>query len=207
MVLAVTLTGSAWALRIDPVITQARDDYEADIVAIVVRNGVRGGLFPLCGQAYTQRPGCSDPDEPPIPGCGPGPSFSEHSYHLVAVNCLDGLTGIHEILHNMGGEHNRPSAVPEDAASYRFSFGYVDSGAFRTILALSSEEWVPYVATPRVLEPSTLRPLGVVGTNDVVSTVNLLAYHMASYRGLASPTILVCDFETGGTHCWSSTVP
>ena len=195
------------ALRIDPVITQARDDFDADIVSIIVRNGELGGLFPLCGQAYTQRPGCSDPDEPPILGCGPGPSFSEHAYHLVAVNCLSGLTGIHEILHNMGGEHNRASAVPEAAAAYTFSFGYVDLGLFRTILALSSEDLVPYVATPRVLEPSTLHPLGVVGTNDVVSTVNLLAYHMEFYRGLPSATIMVCDFETGGTHCWSSVEP
>ncbi len=107
----------------------------------------------------------------------------------------------------MGGEHNRASAVPEEAASFPFSFGYVDLDFFRTILALSSEERVPYIATPRVLEPSTLRSLGVLGTNDVVSTVNLLAYNMESYRGLPSPTIMACDFETGGTHCWSSTVP
>ena len=109
-------------LRANLAIQAARDLYSADVVAVIVRNGVEGGPVDVCGWAFVQRPTCADPDDPPIPNCGPGVDFNDWAYHFAAVNCLSAaLTHIHELLHNMGGEHNRGlNSVPESAASYVF---------------------------------------------------------------------------------------
>lgn len=201
----------------DANIQAARDGASADVVSVLLRKGVDGGLVPVCGQAITQRPGCNDPGEPAIEGCDPGASFSEFAYHYSAVNCTRaGLAGVHEIVHNMGGEHESGGPITDELSVFPFSFAFFTSGfvgptfvRFGTIMSVSQgfNDMDLYLSNSNVLHDVFNVPVGDPGQTEVARTVELLAPAMEGFRGSPSSVIFADGFEVVGTNAWSSTVP
>lgn len=56
----------------------------------------------------------------------PTAKFDSFAYSIVHVNCIDGLSHIHEIGHNMGANHDEDSS-PE-LHSYAHAHRYCDGG-------------------------------------------------------------------------------
>ncbi len=205
------------ALASDANIMAARNGTAADVVSILLRKGTFGGLVPVCGQTITQRPECIDPGEDPLPGCNPGLSFSEFAYHFSAVNCTRaGLAGVHELVHNMGGEHEPGGAITEDLSVFPFSFGFFInelvggiSVRFGTIMSISQgfNDEDLYLSHSNILHGVFGVPVGVAGQTENARTVELLAPAMEGFRGPPSPVIFVDGFEVGGSDAWSSKVP
>jgi hypothetical protein len=204
-------------LQVDSSIRDFRNAVEADVVSVVLRKtdtGV-GGLVPFCGFAIVQRPGCSDPGQPPLAGCGLREAFNDFAYHFTAVNCMrSALMFPHELGHNLGGEHDRNPAysVEDHEASYPFSFGYWFSqpgvGHFQTVMgrALGNSARDFYFATPRIIHPLHGVPVGVVAMNDVVLTIEQLSTTMEGFRGAKSPVVFHDNFDSGTLAVWSAIV-
>lgn len=200
-------------LRLNPAVQALRDSVEADIVAVVIRNVTSPNVI-VCGWSYVQRPGCADPNEPPIPGCNPGPSFAPWAIHFSAVDCLRSkLVGVHELGHNLGCEHDDVFAVPPEAAVYPFAFGYyyfstIDEDTFNTVMAVfpGAAYKTPYISNPNVIHPIHNRPVGSETANNA-RTILLTTPAVAGFRGASSERIFFGDFESGALSEWSEVIP
>jgi hypothetical protein len=105
---------------------QLRDQYKADLVALIVDNG--GGS---CGIAYVMTN-------------GPRASFASSAFSVTARDCIVNDTLAHEMGHNMGNAHDRATG---GTGAFAYSYGYRDAvGRFRTIMAYAC----PTVSCPRV---------------------------------------------------------
>jgi len=105
---------------------QLRDQYKADLVALIVDNG---GAY--CGIAY-------------VMANGPRASFAPYAFSVTDRDCVSNSTLTHEMGHNMGDAHDRASG---GTGVYPYSYGYRDPiGKFRTIMAYPC----PNVSCPRV---------------------------------------------------------
>lgn len=204
------------ALRTDLAIQATRDAYSADVISVILRNSSddAGAPVDVCGWSYVQRPGCADPGNPPIPNCNPGPEFAPWAIHFSAVNCLRSkLVGVHELVHNFGGEHDRVFSVPPEDAIYPFAFGYyyfstMQEDTFNTVMAIfpGSNFKIPYLSNPNVTHPVHNRPVGSEEAN-IARTVLLTAPAVEGFRGPPAEIIFIGDFESGGLTEWSSVNP
>ena len=104
-----------------------RDEYGADLVALIVRD------TDLCGQAYLMT--------------NVSHSFRNWAFSVTSHICATGYyTFGHELGHNMGCAHDRDNA---SNGAYAYSFGYrTPSNSFRTVLAYSPGSRIPYFSTP-----------------------------------------------------------
>ena len=164
---------------------QLRDQYRADLVALIVDNG--GGY---CGIAY-------------VMANGPRASFASSAFSVTARDCVANNTLAHEMGHNMGNAHDRATG---GTGVSPYSFGYRDEiGKFRTIMAYAC----PTVSCPRVKyfsNPNILingRPAGIDysadsansadnarSMNDVRQTVAAWRTSVANLTPPAAPTNL-----------------
>ena len=107
-------------------IHQLRDQYQADLVALIVDNGGAS-----CGIAY-------------VMANGPRASFASSAFSVTARDCIVNDTLAHELGHNMGNAHDRATG---GTGVFAYSYGYRDVvGRFRTIMAYAC----PNVSCPRV---------------------------------------------------------
>jgi len=105
---------------------QLRDQYQADLVALIVDNGGDS-----CGIAY-------------VMANGPRASFASSAFSVTARDCIVNDTLAHEMGHNMGNAHDRATG---GIGVFAYSYGYRDIvGRFRTIMAYAC----PTVSCPRV---------------------------------------------------------
>jgi len=105
---------------------QLRDQYQADLVALIVDNGGAS-----CGIAY-------------VMANGPRASFASSAFSVTARDCIVNDTLAHELGHNMGNAHDRATG---GTGVFAYSYGYRDVvGRFRTIMAYAC----PNVSCPRV---------------------------------------------------------
>ena len=105
---------------------QLRDQYKADLVALIVDNGSDS-----CGIAYVMTN-------------GPRASFASSAFSVTARDCIVNDTLAHETGHNMGNAHDRATG---GTGVFAYSYGYRDVvGRFRTITAYAC----PTVSCPRV---------------------------------------------------------
>ncbi len=133
---------------------QLRDQYKADLVALIVDNG--GGF---CGIAYVMIN-------------GPRASFASSAFSVTARDCIANDTLAHETGHNMGNAHDRATG---GSGVYPYSYGYRDEvGKFRTIMAYPcptvSCPRVKYFSNPRILING--RPAGIDDTADPVNSAD-----------------------------------
>lgn len=207
-----TPTGSAGddlvALTGNSAVRALRDQHGADVVSVVVRN-TGWPTVNVCGQAITQRPGCSDePDDDPFPGCGPGPSFAPVAFHLVAWNCVQSMVVAHEFGHNAGCEHDPDStSILSDEASFAWSFGHFFDATpifvntnILTIMALANGFREPYFSNPDVIYFAF--PMGITDERDCAQSIDSLLPDMENFRPVAK--IFLDNFESGDTSSWSS---
>jgi peptidyl-Asp metalloendopeptidase len=114
------------ALRNNAWVRSRRDALGADLVGLLVNDGLGG-----CGIGYVMRT--------------PGASFESWAYQITARGCAVGnLTYAHEHGHNMGFEHDPANGTSTGNASYPWSFGHFhDSGTsqqrFRTVMSYSNQ--------------------------------------------------------------------
>jgi hypothetical protein len=113
-----------------------RDEYGADLVALIVR------VTTYCGQAYLMT--------------NVSHSFRNWAFSVTSHICATGYyTFAHELGHNMGCAHDRANA---SSGAYAYSFGYRTlNNNFRTVLAYSPGSRIPYFSTPdRTYQGQTL---------------------------------------------------
>ncbi|MDP7062180.1 MAG: zinc-dependent metalloprotease family protein [Planctomycetota bacterium] len=106
-----------------------RDQYAADCVSMICRNGQ------YCGIAYLMT--------------NPSPGFQSSAFSVCNYSCMTGYYSFsHELGHNMGSNHD-----PQNASSgaYSYSFGYrTSNNAYRTVMAYSPGTRVMRFSGPSV---------------------------------------------------------
>jgi hypothetical protein len=133
---------------------QLRDQYRADLVALIVDNG---GNF--CGIAY-------------VMANGPSAGFASWAFSVTARDCIANSTLSHETGHNMGNAHDRATG---GTGVFAYSYGYRNEvGQFRTIMAYPcptvSCPRVKYFSNPRLLFNG--RPLGIDHAADPANSAD-----------------------------------
>lgn len=114
-------------------IAAMRNAVGADVVSVVTDGFVNLGQ---CGVAFVQRPGCTLPTA--TPGCGVGAAFNGFAYNVVAHNCAIATDAfVHELGHNLGGEHDPANGAQPAQASFVFSFGHDVFGNFETVMSVA----------------------------------------------------------------------
>lgn len=105
------------SLRNDPQVAAQRTHYGADLVSMLVVDGLRS-----CGIGYLMQ--------------SVGSGFASYGFQVTASDCAVGnLSYAHEHGHNMGMEHDRPNSTSPATASFPWSFGHSIDGGYRTIMA------------------------------------------------------------------------
>ncbi len=153
---------------------QLRDQYKADLVALIVDNG---GSF--CGIAY-------------VMANGPRASFAGYAFSVTARDCVSNNTLTHEMGHNMGDAHDRATG---GTGVFPYSYGYRDPvGKFRTITAYPcpnvSCPRVKYFSNPRILING--RPAGI---DYAVNPTNAAD----NSRSMNEARNVIAAWRTGGT--------
>ena len=149
---------------------QLRDQYKADLVALIVDNG--GGY---CGIAY-------------VMANGPRASFAGYAFSVTDRECVANNTLTHELGHNMGDAHDRATG---GTGVYPYSYGYRDPiGKFRTIMAYAcpnvSCPRVKYFSNPKILING--RPAGIdhavnpTNSADNARSMNAVRTIVAAWR-------------------------
>ncbi|NWF71560.1 MAG: zinc-dependent metalloprotease [Nitrospirae bacterium] len=156
---------------------QLRDQYKADLVALIVDNGGSS-----CGIAYVMTN-------------GPRASFASSAFSVMARDCIVNDTLAHELGHNMGNAHDRATG---GTGVFAYSYGYRDVvGRFRTIMAYAC----PTVSCPRVKyfsNPNIMingRPAGIdhaidpTNSADNARSMNEVRQIVAAWRAGAQDVI------------------
>ncbi|MBK9307808.1 MAG: zinc-dependent metalloprotease [Nitrospira sp.] len=151
-------------------IHQLRNQYKADLVALIVDNG---GAY--CGIAY-------------VMANGPRASFANYAFSVTDRDCVANNTLTHELGHNMGNAHDRASG---GTGVYPYSYGYRDTvGKFRTIMAYpcptGSCPRVKYFSNPKIKING--RPAGIdhrinpTNSADIARSMNEVRNTIAAWR-------------------------
>ena len=149
---------------------QLRDQYKADLVALIVDNG--GGY---CGIAY-------------VMANGPRASFAGYAFSVTDRECVANNTLTHELGHNMGDAHDRATG---GTGVFAYSYGYRDPiGKFRTIMAYPcpnvSCPRVKYFSNPKIMING--RPAGIdhrinpTNSADNARSMNEVRHVIAAWR-------------------------
>lgn len=195
-------------LQEDQAIATLRDAVAADVVSVVLRNGEKGGLVPVCGWSIPQRPTCTDPGKTPIEGCAPGPDFAPFAYHYTSVSCRASLVFPHELGHTLSAEHNFEDAVARNEATYTFAFGHYENLLFGTMMSYrpSVSLRILYYSSPYLLHPELGVPLGEIGLSDNVRAIEHALPIAVGFRGDPSGLLFIDDFEGGTTELWDEEI-
>lgn len=159
-------------------IWQARDDLEADLVAML-RPYAEGDTS--CGVGFLSG---ADRNGPSLQT-----SYYEHAPYGYSVSDVDPcgpLVLAHELGHNLGSAHDRHTETGADGmlsfGAYAYSFGYLRySPPFATVMAYTDgQPWVGYFSNPDSLACGA--PCGTAGIADNVRSLNHLARAVSNFR-------------------------
>ncbi len=154
-------------LRVDALVAAQRNQYGADLVSMLVQDGLGS-----CGVGYVMR--------------SVGAGFASSGFQVTASSCAVGnLSYAHEHGHNMGMEHDPPNGTSPASASYPWSFGHIVNGSYRTVMAYSSACTMgctrrTYFSNPNVSYLAA--PSGIVDVADNHRTGNSTAPVIAAFR-------------------------
>jgi peptidyl-Asp metalloendopeptidase len=140
--------------------TTERNSTGADLVALVVRDGLASGSSLLCGQATS------------IGAVASGGFFVQN-------HVCTSFTFVHEAAHLFGARHDNDRTT----TPFRYGHGYVNAGAnFRTIMAVNSnpQPRIGYFST--IDQTFTGGTLGTSRTNDNERVMRERAAAMAAFR-------------------------
>jgi hypothetical protein len=106
-----------------------RDQYGADFVAMIVRDGQYCGIASLMSNVST--------------------SFASSAFSVTQDDCATGYYSFgHEIGHNQGSHHDRANG---SGGAYQYSYGYrTPNSAWRTVMAYAPGTRLPYFSSPEV---------------------------------------------------------
>ncbi len=144
-----------------------RDQYGADMVALIVEDGS------ACGIAYLM----TNLDN----------GFASSAFSVSNYSCAVGnLTFPHELGHNMGSAHDRNNA---GNALFSYSYGWrwfgQSGNQFRSVMAYAPGSRVPHFSNPDVTYDGT--PTGVNNSENNALSINQAAFTVANWRPTAAP--------------------
>ena len=161
-------------VRSDATVAALRDQYKADLVAMISNSSDACGIGYLMGSAN------------PLNG-----------FTVTSRTCAVGnLSFPHELGHNMASQHN-----PENGSNptYPYGFGHYVNGVFRTVMSYvdpctSGCTRRPYFSNPEVLFSGF--PTGIDNARDNARSINNTADTIANYRYSGS-NLLMNNFNGG----------
>ncbi len=161
-------------VRSDGAVAALRDQYKADLVAMISNSSDNCGIGYLMGSAN------------PLNG-----------FTVTSRTCAVGnLSFPHELGHNVGSQHN-----PENGSNptYPYGFGHYVNGVFRTVMSYvdpctSGCTRRPYFSNPEVLFSGF--PTGIDNARDNARSINNTADTIANYRYSGS-NLLMTNFNGG----------
>ncbi len=155
-----TLSGELSTVRADPAVAALREQYKADLVAMISNSTDNCGIGYLLGSGNSLN------------------GFTVNSRTCAVGN----LSFAHELGHNMGSTHN-----PENgsAPSYSYGYGHYVNGVFRTVMSYTDPCTMgcarrPYFSNPEVLFGGL--PTGIENARDNARSINNTADRIANYR-------------------------
>lgn len=155
-----TLGTELTALRADATVAGLRNQYKADLVALVSNSSNN------CGIGYMMASG------------SPNNGFTVTSRSCAVGN----LSFAHELGHNMGSHHN-----PEDGSdgSYSYSYGHYVNGVFRTVMSYADHcpsgcARRPFFSNPGVAFNGI--PTGIDNARDNARSINNTSDVIANHR-------------------------
>lgn len=164
-----TLRGNAAAAAL-------RDQYKADLVAMISNSSDACGIGYLMGSAS------------PLNG------FTVTSRTCAVAN----LSFPHELGHNMGSQHN-----PENGSgpTYPYGFGHYVNGVFRTVMSYADPcpngcTRRPYFSNPEISFNNL--PTGIDNARDNARSINNTADTIANYR-YSGANLMLTNFNGGDT--------
>jgi hypothetical protein len=161
-------------VRNDTAAADARNQYKADLVAMISNSSDACGIGYLMGSAN------------PLNG-----------FTVTSRTCAVGnLSFPHELGHNMGSQHN-----PENGSnpSYPYGFGHYVNGVFRTVMSYVDPcpngcTRRPYFSNPEILFNGL--PTGIDNARDNARSINNTADTIANYRYSGS-NLMLTNFNGG----------
>lgn len=150
-----------------------RDEYDADIVTMLIENGGNA-----CGIGWLMDEENQD-------------RFADFAYNVVDVDCVSSYSFIHELGHNMGLGHDRNNHDDDSPPRFSYAYGYQDpQERFRTIMSYNCEERpcqrIPFFSNPDVLYQGI--PFGTATENNAraLRNVRFLVEDYSESRGGSS---------------------
>jgi len=146
-----------------------RDEHDADMVALIVRQGDVGGIGWILDSLNA--------------------GVAEQSFSITAYGNLGSMTFAHELGHNMGCDHDQQNITAEGYRLFNYSRGWRftaadDSTLYRTIMSYSPGSRIDHFSNPEVNYNGT--PTGVaIGLPDeahCAQTINTSAPVLAMNR-------------------------
>src|SRR6266545_728596 len=148
----------------DPLVAKLREAHRADLVSLLVAD------TRYCGMAYLMS--------------GVSPSFAGNGFSAVTWSCAVGnLSLAHELGHNMGAHHDPANGGGTPA--FPFSYGHFVNGAFRTVMAYSSQCSSGCARVSRFSNPNISymgSATGVADARDNHRTINGTDAVVANFR-------------------------
>ena len=143
-----------------------RNTFGADCVMLVT------DTLNTCGNGYLW----NDP---------PNPAFKAFAFSVVSRHCaVANLSFAHELGHNMGCDHDIANSSPGGGA-YGYSHGFnTPSGAWRTVMGLSTATRVPHFSDPNATWQGEIlgSPTGQPGAAHNVQSLGNVAPLVAAFR-------------------------
>lgn len=163
-------------VRSDAGVAALRDQYKADLVAMISNSSDNCGIGYLMGSAN------------PLNG-----------FTVTSRTCAVGnLSFPHELGHNMGSQHN-----PENGSNptYPYGFGHYVNGVFRTVMSYvdpctSGCTRRPYFSNPEIIFSGF--PTGIDNARDNARSINNTTDTIANYRYSGS-NLMMNNFNGGET--------
>jgi hypothetical protein len=158
-------------VRNDATVAALRNESGADMVSLIVENGAG-----YCGMGYVMN--------------SVGSGFAGSAFQVTARSCAVGnLTFAHEHGHNLGMQHDPANGASPTSASYPWSFGHFNNGAYRTVMSYASEcpngcTRVPYFSNPDVVYSGY--PTGIPDQRDNARTARTTMAVASGFRAEAS---------------------
>lgn len=167
-------------LRNDPTVANLRNQFNADLVAMLSNSS------DACGIGY-------------LMGSNQASGNANNAFTVTSRTCAVGnLSFPHELGHNMGSQHN-----PENGSgpTYPYGFGHYVNGSYRTVMSYvdpctSGCSRVAYFSNPNVIFNGV--PTGIDNARDNARSINNTADPIANYRYSGS-NIMITSFSSGGS--------
>jgi hypothetical protein len=165
-------------LRANAGVAALRDQYKADLVAMISNSSDACGIGYLMGSNQTS-------------------GNANNAFTVTSRTCAVGnLSFPHELGHNMGSQHN-----PENGSgpTYPYGFGHYVDGVFRTVMSYvdpcpSGCTRRPYFSNPEIFFSGF--PTGIDNARDNARSINNTADPIANYRYSGS-NLMLNNFNGG----------